>query len=163
MARTTSYRREFAEQAKKLCELGATDREVAEFLGRSERTIRTWKAEHPEFGEAMRVGKEAADARVEQSLYRRATGYSFDALKIDTYQGRVIKTRYVEHIPPDVTACIFWLKNRKPDEWRDVKAVEHDVGKRLARLADDELESRIAQLLRKAGAAAAPEREGPTH
>jgi hypothetical protein len=123
--RPTSFKPEFVEQARKLAALGATDREAAEFFEVAESTLHLWKHTHPEFSESLKVGKETADARVEQSLYRRALGYSHDAVKMHTVDGAVSITPYVEHYPPDTTAAIFWLKNRKPAEWRD--KTEQDV------------------------------------
>lgn len=128
--RPTSFKAEYIEQGRKLAALGATDREMAEFFGVAESTFYLWKNTHPDFSEALKVGKAPADARVEQSLYRRATGYSYDATKIFQYEGQPVTVPYVEHVPPDVTACIFWLKNRVPDEWRDKQEVE--VGVNLA-------------------------------
>jgi hypothetical protein len=125
MARPSKYKPEFAEQATKLCKLGATDREMAEFFQVSESTFNLWKTQYPELSESLKLAKEAADKRVEQSLYRRALGYSHDSMHVSNFQGQVTLTPIVEHYPPDTTACIFWLKNRRPDEWRDVKGVEH--------------------------------------
>lgn len=125
MARPSKFKPEFVEQATKLTKLGATDREVADFFGVEERTLYRWKNDYPELCQALKIGKEAADARVEQSLYRKALGYSHDAVKIAiNASGEVTQVPYVEHFPPDTTAAIFWLKNRKPEEWRDVKAQE---------------------------------------
>jgi hypothetical protein len=123
--RPSKFKPEHVEQAAKLAKLGATDREIADFFEVSEATIYRWKNDQPEFCEALKVGKEAADARVEQSLYRRALGYSHDAVKISTVEGQIVQTPYVEHYPPDTTAAIFWLKNRRSDEWRDVSRTEH--------------------------------------
>ena len=76
-----------------------------------------------------RPSKDEADNRVERSLYARATGYSYDAVKIfHTKDGKVIKVPYTEHVPPDVTAQIYWLKNRRPDHWRDVQNIEARMG-----------------------------------
>lgn len=125
--RPSKYKPEFAAQATKLCELGATDREVADFFEVSERTLYRWQQEHPEFCQALKDGKDVADERVERSLYRRATGYSFDAEKIMQHQGRVLRVPYVEHVPPDTTAMIFWLKNRRAEKWRDKHEVQHTV------------------------------------
>lgn len=120
MARPTKYKPEFAEQAKHLCQLGATDRDVAEFLGVAEYTVRRWSARYPEFCAALKVGKAEADARVEQSLYRRATGYTHEEEKVFcNADGKVTRVKTLKHYPPDTTACIFWLKNRNPAEWRD--------------------------------------------
>lgn len=124
--RPTKFKPEFVEQARKLAELGATDREAAEFFEVDERTIHRWKHENAEFCQSLKVGKETADARVEQSLYRRALGYSHDATKIAVNaQGEVTQVPFTEHYPPDTTAAIFWLKNRKPADWRDKTDHEH--------------------------------------
>jgi hypothetical protein len=121
--RPTSYRKEFCKQAEKLCELGATDRELAEFFGVTERTVYRWQIEHEEFCQSLKAGKDSADERVERSLYRRAVGYSFDSVKIMQDKGNELIVPFVEHVPPDVTACIFWLKNRRSKDWRDKREV----------------------------------------
>jgi hypothetical protein len=124
--RPSKYDPKMIEQARKLCELGATDREVADFFEISESTLNLWKGLHPEFSESLKVGKTAADERVIQSLYRRATGYVHDAVKIAVNsQGEVTQVPFVEHYPPDTTAAIFWLKNRRKEEWRDRVDHEH--------------------------------------
>lgn len=126
--RPTDYREEYAGQATKLCLLGATDAQLGDFFGVSEQTINAWKKAQPEFLESLRVGKADADANVAHSLYRRALGYSHEAVKIvaDAKSGDSAIVPYTEHYPPDTTACIFWLKNRRKAEWRD--KVEHEVG-----------------------------------
>jgi hypothetical protein len=123
--RPSAYRPELAAQAAKLCALGATDVDLADFFGVSVRTIYRWQHDHEEFCQALKAGKDNADERVERSLYHKAVGYTFDAVKIFQHQGQVIEAPYREHIPPDTTAAIFWLKNRRPDLWRDKQAVEH--------------------------------------
>lgn len=135
--RPTAYKVEYIEQGKKLAALGATDREIADFFKVSESTLYLWKNTHPEFSEALKTGKAPADNRVEQSLYRRATGYSFDAEKIFQYEGHPVRVEFTEHVPPDVTACIFWLKNRRPDEWRDKHEVETNLGADIAKLIEE--------------------------
>ena len=117
--RPSAYKKEYAKQAAKLCALGATDRDVADFFEVSEATVNRWKIAHHDFCESLKVGKEPADDKVEQSLYRKATGYSFDAVKIFQFNGAPVVVNYVEHVPPSDTACIFWLKNRRPEKWRD--------------------------------------------
>lgn len=134
VGRPTLFKDEFVEQARKLAKLGATDREAAEFFEVSEATIHRWKHTHPEFCESLKVGKETADARVEQSLYRRALGYTHDAVKIMMADGVPIVEPYVEHYPPDTTAAIFWLKNRKPEQWRDKTETDVNVKGDLAAL-----------------------------
>lgn len=94
---------------------------MADFFGITESTLTNWKHTQDGFLASLKLGKEQADARVEQSLYRRATGYTFDSEKLFAPAGtrKVLRAPIVEHVPPDVTACIFWLKNRKRLEWRD--------------------------------------------
>lgn len=125
MARPSDYDPKFCQQAAKLCAQGATDKEVAEYLEVSDRTIYRWKAQYPKFCQALKTAKDIADDRVERSLYNRAVGYSFESEKVFQFQGEICRADVVEHVPPDVTAAIFWLKNRKPEQWRDVKALEH--------------------------------------
>lgn len=137
--RPSKFKPEFVEQAAKLAALGATDREVAEFFGVDERTLNRWKHEKPEFCQSLKVGKEAADERVEQSLYRRAVGYTYDSEKVFQFQGKIVRAAVTEHVPPDTTAGIFWLKNRKPDEWRDRQQVEVGRPGDFDRMSDEEL------------------------
>jgi hypothetical protein len=135
--RKTGYKPEFVDQARKLCELGATDKEIADFFEVSDRTIYRWQVQFHEFCQALKAGKEAADERVARSLYHRATGYSFQSEKVFQYQGQIVRTETTEHIPPDTTAMIFWLKNRRPKEWRDKSEVVHRHS--VENMTDDEL------------------------
>lgn len=117
--RPTVYQDEYAEQARKICEqFGATDYELSVFFEVSERTIYRWKVSHPEFCQALKMGKEVPDDRVEKALYHRALGYTHEEEQLHHYQGVVIRTETVKHYPPDVTACLAWLNNRRPDQWR---------------------------------------------
>lgn len=105
VGRPTDYRPEMAEQAEKLCRLGATDKELADFFDVTERTIGNWKIEHDGFFQSLKRGKILADAEVANSLYLKALGS--------------------RDYPADTAACIFWLKNRQPAKWRDKTATEH--------------------------------------
>lgn len=124
MARPSKYKPEFAAQAAKLCLLGATDAQLADFFEVSVSTINLWKVEHSEFSESIRVPKALADERVEQSLFRRAMGYEHDEVDIKVVDKEIVQTPIRKYYPPDTTAMIFWLKNRNPDQWRETKAVE---------------------------------------
>lgn len=126
IGRPASYKPEYAVQASKLCELGATDVEMADFFGVAPSTFTKWKAE-PEFAASLKSGKSLADERVERSLYQKALGYTFEAVKIFMPAGaeKPVYAPYREHVPPDTTACIFWLKNRRQQQWRDVHKHEH--------------------------------------
>lgn len=122
--RPTDYRDEFVEQARKLCEMGATDEDLAHFFDVHIATIYRWKLQHQEFCEAVKIPKQIADDRVVMSLYRRATGYTFDSEKVFQHQGEIIRASTKEHCPPDPTSMIFWLKNRCKEQWRDVSRHE---------------------------------------
>lgn len=135
--RPSDYKPEFAAQAEKLCKLGATDIEVAEFFGVDVRTIYRWKASNTEFCQAVKVGKDFADDRVERALYNRAVGYTFDSEKVFQFQGQIVRAKTLEHVPPDPGAAFNWLKNRRAAEWRDKHEVEHI--NRTADMSDDEL------------------------
>jgi hypothetical protein len=147
--RPTLYREEYTEQALKLCRLGATDRELADFFDVSEQTINAWKDAHPEFLESLKDGKAKADAEVADKLFRRATGYSHEAVKVFLPSGTTepIYAPYIERYAPDTTACIFWLKNRRPDLWRDVQSREHAVEMKSPQLSAEERVARSRRLL----------------
>lgn len=119
--RPSKYEDGFADQAYKLCLLGATDKELADFFEVDETTIYEWKNKQEEFSQALKKGKDVADSTVAQKLFHRATGYEHEAVKIfaDTKSGMVTQVDYTEHYPPDTGAAIFWLKNRQRGKWRD--------------------------------------------
>lgn len=122
--RPTKYGSIDIEQVKRLAELGLTDKQMAYALSISEATLNTYK-EKPEFLESLKQGKAISDERVERSLFDRATGYSHPEDKMFCHNGIVIVEPTTKHYPPDTTAAIFWLKNRKPKEWRDKQEMEH--------------------------------------
>lgn len=119
MGRPTDYKPEYCEQGYKLCLLGATDKDMADFFEVEESTINNWKLAHPEFVESIKRGKESADAVVASKLFHRATGYDHPEVDVKMFQGKIIKTELVKYYPPDTTAAIFWLKNRQAKKWRD--------------------------------------------
>ena len=144
--RKSEYRIEYADQALKLCLLGATDKELAEFFSVSEQTLKKKKKDYPEFLESLKKGKNIADANVASRLYNRAIGYSCKATKFATSEGKITDSKeYIEHYPPDTTAAIFWLKNRQPEKWRDKKEVDANVnlGDELEGLSDEQLQAII--------------------
>jgi uncharacterized protein YjiS (DUF1127 family) len=156
--RPTGYQATFAKQAEKLCALGATDIEIADFFEIDVRTLYRWKHSHPEFCQALNVGKASADERVTHSLYQRAIGYEQEAVKIFMPAGAAepVYAPYREKVAPDVTAAIFWLKNRRPDLWRDKHELEHTGRVALASITDEQLADIAAG--RGSGAVEAPGR-----
>lgn len=127
MARPTDYRQEYAEQARKLCLLGFTDKQLAVFFGVNESTINRWKDKYPEFCKSIKSGKVIADAQVSESLFKRATGIEVTEVEVRDDGKKKVKRVTKKHIPPDPTAQIFWLKNRQPELWRDKPTVENSV------------------------------------
>jgi len=126
--RPTDYDPSYVLQAEKLCNLGATDMELADFFGVHVATIYRWKNTHEEFCDAIKAGKEKADARVERSLYHKAIGYDYTEeeaikIKVEQHKEEIEVVEVQKHQPSDTTAAIFWLKNRKPEDWRDKQEV----------------------------------------
>lgn len=124
--RPSRYRAEFAEQAYRICSLGATDAELAEIFGVSEQTLNTWKQKHPKFLESIKRGKAPADAEVAEKLFHRAKGYSHTEDKLFYHEGEITVVETTKHYPPDTAAASLWLRNRQPERWRD--KVSHEVG-----------------------------------
>lgn len=161
VGRPSVYEKIDFKQLKKLILKGWIDKEVAEFYGVKEVTIFNWKKEHPEFMSALKEWKLEADEKVEKSLYQRALGYKYDEITyeksktgglgihltegevsdikhVDTYKTKIT----VKEVAADVTACIFWLKNRKPEQWRE----KHEVVSKeeiTVRVIHEEVEERL--------------------
>lgn len=125
MARPTKYQKAYAEQARKLCLLGYTDDQLADFFEVSASTINKWKLDHPRFSESIKKGKDVADGDVAESLYQRAMGYEHPEDDIRAVDGAIVITPTIKRYPPDTTAAIFWLKNRQSKKWRD--KVDHGL------------------------------------
>lgn len=99
---------------------GLIDKQIAHNMGVSLTTLKTWKVRFPQLAEALSKTKDVVDREVENALYKRAMGYWVTETETTTFPDGTTKTTEKErHIPPDTTAQIFWLKNRKPDEWRE--------------------------------------------
>lgn len=154
--RPTKYKPEYDKAAYKACKIfGADDKKLAELFEVTETTINNWKNDHLSFFESLKKGKDEFDTKnVEVSLLQRACGYVHDEIKYFAHEGVVTDERKVtRHYPPDTIAAIFWLKNRNPDRWKDIKAVEHsgpdkkpisiEILKDLGKLSNSELEELI--------------------
>lgn len=115
------------EQVRKLAVKGWTDKEIADFYDVSEQTVNNWKQRNPQFLESLNIGKDEADRKVERALFERATGYSHPDTHISNFQGQITETPLIKHYPPDPTSMIFWLKNRKRDDWKDRHQVDGEV------------------------------------
>ena len=106
---------------------GLTDEQIADNMGIHVSTLYEWKNKYNEINEALKDGKEIPDRKVENALFKRACGYEYEEVteEIDEETGRMVVTKRVtKQVPPDPTSMIFYLKNRKPDEWRDKRQTE---------------------------------------
>jgi len=138
------YEPEFADQARHLCRLGATDEELADHFGVCVRTIYRWRNAHEEFARAVVAGKDHADARVERALYSRAVGCSVERTRVFKHAGDPdpVYATYTHHLPPDPNAALQWLRVRQPRKWRILEEDKGDftaarmVEKALARVKD---------------------------
>jgi hypothetical protein len=150
--RPTPYQKTYCKQVEKLCKLGATDKEISDFFDVVESTINLWKLDHPEFSESIKKGKIIADLTVAGSLFKKANGYTVKEVTFekmdnkenlemtsdgelaigDTYKKKVVK----KEVPPDTTAAIFWLKNRRGkidatgQRWADKQEIDQTVNQR---------------------------------
>ena len=97
-----------------------TDADIAKNIGITQKTLIEWKKKHPKIEAALKVGRDVVDTQVENALLKRALGYEVTEYIVDE-SGK--KKAVKKQIAPDVTAIIFWLKNRRPREWRDKRDV----------------------------------------
>ena len=111
--------------------VGLSDKQIAHNIGITQTTLYEWQKRFPELSEALKKGKEVVDREVENALLKRAMGYEYTEVtqepveNKDTGEVRMqVTKRVTKQIAPDVTAQIFWLKNRKPEEFRDKRDVE---------------------------------------
>ena len=143
--RPTSYKPDYARQARVVCALlGAIDTDLAELFNVDRSTIYDWKNKSPEFADALKQGKAELDAKVEKSLYERASGYEAPEDKVIFQDGEPQVMQITKRYPPDATSMIFWLKNRQPERWRDKREIDaHVKQETLTPITVDELESRI--------------------
>uniref|UniRef100_A0A6H1ZEU7 Putative terminase n=1 Tax=viral metagenome TaxID=1070528 RepID=A0A6H1ZEU7_9ZZZZ len=116
---------------KELYLLGKTDAQVAELIGVNVLTIHRWKKKFPNLCKTLKDWKQEADEKVEKSLYQRALGYEVEEItqepriSLDKDNGKervLVITKIVKkQVAASEVACIFWLKNRQPDKWRETK------------------------------------------
>lgn len=143
--RPTKYKKDFNKQAYKLCLLGATDKQLADFFQINEDTLHEWKKKHRDFSESLRRGKIEADAEVAHSLYKRAKGFTYDEVTFEKIDGKLslesttageIKTEQAyrkkvvtKMVVPDTGAASLWLTNRQKELWkRDNESGDDDTG-----------------------------------
>ncbi len=130
VARPSKYETHVAprlEEIKDWCRNGATDEEIAKRLGISIASFYNFKNQFLEFLEALKETKEIVDAQVENALLKRALGYEYKEVTKKVVDGELKVTKVItKQVVPDTTAQIFWLKNRRPDKWRDKPAEDKE-------------------------------------
>lgn len=137
---------------------GLTNEQIAKYIGITQSTLYDWQKKYSEISEALKRGKEIVDRQVENALLKRALGYQYDEvtreLGVDPNTGDdtlIVSKVVTKEVQPDVTAQIFWLKNRKPDVWRDKQQVEHSGGitNTVTEMTPEERQKRIDELRAK--------------
>lgn len=103
---------------------GLTDEQIADNMGISTSTLYDWKNKYSEISEALKKGKEIVDIQVENALLKRALGYSYSEVTTEKYGNKIKQKITKKQVVPDTTAQIFWLKNRRPDKWRDKPPID---------------------------------------
>ena len=140
--RPTKLNKQVLQLVEKLAKLGITNDEIANVLEVSRDTVYHWQKTNQKFSDALRKGKEFADANIASRLYDRAMGFEHDSEEIKIVGGAknapgamvdeegtlsegdkdhpsIVRVKTRKIYPPDTTAAIFWLKNRRKESWRD--------------------------------------------
>lgn len=107
--------------------MGLTNEQIAKNIGVNADTFYTWLKKYPEISESIKKGKAPIDFEVENALFKRAIGYEYEEVEttieeIDGKQRKRIK-KIKKVALPETSAMIFWLKNRKPEQWRKLNPV----------------------------------------
>ena len=148
---------------------GLTNEQIAELMGISETTLYEWQNKYPEFADALKVNKDIADRKVENALYVscqdrvikvqkafKVKHVKYDKGKRVSEDEEVVMAEEEIHIPANTTAQIFWLKNRKPEKWRDKNETELTGANggplEVHNMTTEEMDRRIRELTAKAGA-----------
>lgn len=128
---------------------GLTDEQIAKNLDITPSTLYEWKRRYSEISEALKKGKEVVDIEVENALLKRALGYSYEEKKVEVSEEGTKVTKTIKEVVPDTTAQIFWLKNRRPDRWRDKQDIEHSGAVNVRKVYDEMSEEELMELAKK--------------
>jgi hypothetical protein len=122
-----TYKPEFCPIAYKFCLLGATNEDFAGLFEVCLSTIGDWLRKYPEFKQAVQGGRDVADADVAHALLQKAKGFTHEDVKILQIEGEARPVEYNRYFPPDTQAAVFWLRNRRRKQWREVIEHEHSI------------------------------------
>lgn len=135
---------------------GLTDEQLSDNIGISRSTLGEWKKKYPVISDTLKKGKEVVDIQVENALLKRALGYSYEEVtkeiceNAETGELEMRTTKKVmKEVAPDTTAQIFWLKNRRPDKWRDRQNIEHSGGINVQNQYENMTEEELMELAKK--------------
>ncbi len=135
---------------------GLIDEQIAANIGISRETLYQWKNKYSDISDALKKGKEVVDIQVENALLKRALGYEYTEVTQEICENaesgemelRVTK-KVTKEVVPDTTAQIFWLKNRRPDKWRDKQDIEHSGGLSVRNIYENMSEEELMELAKK--------------
>ena len=133
---------------------GLTDEQIAHNIGIARQTLNEWKNRFPSISDTLKKNKEVADVQVENALFKRAIGFEYTEEKTIVSAKDGVRTETtIKQVVPDTTAAIFWLKNRKPDVWRDRKdiVIEGTINTDTSQLSDSELDEQINKIKKQLG------------
>jgi hypothetical protein len=139
----SKWRESFIDKGYELALEGLIDTEIARKLGVSETTFYEFQKNHPEFTEAIRLGKIPKNQEVEQAALKSALGFTYEEVTTEFEKGLdgkpvPVKTRKTtKYIPPNPTGYRFWLMNRMPEDWRDIRHIEGNLGGSVVIIADE--------------------------
>jgi transcriptional regulator with XRE-family HTH domain len=124
MGRASKINESIVNRIMHLAKKGLTDIQICEEVGIGKTTLSMWKNKYPDFKSSLKKCKGFADDLVEATLLQRALGYTGDEIKVffDSKNSKTVAHECKKYYPPDVTAQIFWLKNRRPEVWREKQA-----------------------------------------
>lgn len=155
-----SYHPKIVPLVARCAALGMTEREIAEFLNVSPGALRRWSIAHEELSAALNPARDISDDRVQNAMFLNAVGYTIKTKKPVVVDKIVQMVEVEEYIKPSTTAQIFWLKNRRPDAWKDVQKHEHGAAGEFDNLTDEEIARRLANMVSQS--AQQPDQEQPT-
>ncbi|WP_419791589.1 helix-turn-helix domain-containing protein [Staphylococcus chromogenes] len=119
---------------------GLTMEQIAYNMNINKTTLYKWQKKSDNLTNALKVSRDSADRQVENALFKNAIGFHYTEEQL-TDDGEVVEVK--KYSKPNTTAQIFWLKNRKPDEWREKQNVEHEgtinQNMNISKLTDEEL------------------------
>lgn len=135
---------------------GLIDEQISSNIGISRETLYQWKNKYSDISDALKRGKEVVDIQVENALLKRALGYEYTEVTREVCENaetgemelRVTK-KVTKEVVPDTTAQIFWLKNRRPDKWRDKQDIEHSGGLSVRGVYENMSEEELMELAKK--------------